>query len=119
MSLPESAMPTPVISDAGKQESVRQDFIRQIVRDDLAGDRQRSVRTRLPPEPYGNLLIGQATAICWHVGVAAAFGCDCILRVDDTNMPREDPEYVRAIQEGVPWLGFDWHALRHASDYFK
>ena len=38
--------------------------------------------------------------------------------MDDTNPAREDPEYVRAIQDDVRWLGFDWHSLRHASDYF-
>ncbi len=119
MSLPESAIPTPVIPDAGKPESVRQDFIRQIVRDDLASGRQRAVRTRFPPEPNGYLHIGHAKAICLDFGIAAEFGGDCNLRLDDTNPSREDPEYVRAIQEDVHWLGFDWHALRHASDYFE
>ena len=26
---------------------------------------------------------------------------------------------MRAIQDDVRWLGFDWHDLRHASDYFE
>ena len=37
---------------------------------------------------------------------------------DEPNPAKEDPEYVVAIQDDVRWLGFDWHALRHASDYF-
>ncbi|MFX8441346.1 glutamate--tRNA ligase family protein, partial [Acinetobacter baumannii] len=41
------------------------------------------------------------------------------LRFDDTNPAKEDPEYVQAIQDDVRWLGFDWHELRHASDYFE
>ena len=32
----------------------------------------------------------------------------------------EDPEYVRAIQEDVRWLGFEWgDKLFYASDYFE
>ncbi|MEO5565316.1 MAG: glutamine--tRNA ligase/YqeY domain fusion protein [Luteimonas sp.] len=98
--------------------SVRQDFIRQIVRDDLANGKHTAIRTRFPPEPNGYLHIGHAKAICLDFGIAAEFGGRCNLRFDDTNPSREDPEYVAAIQEDVRWLGFDWASLRHASDYF-
>ncbi|MGN6513016.1 MAG: glutamate--tRNA ligase family protein, partial [Lysobacteraceae bacterium] len=97
----------------------RNDFIRQIVREDLASGKHAAVRTRFPPEPNGYLHIGHAKAICLDFGVAAEFGGWCNLRLDDTNPAKEDPEYVRAIQDDVRWLGFDWHALRHASDYFE
>ncbi len=50
--------------------------------------------------------------------MAGEFGGVCNLRLDDTNPAREDPEYVRAIQDDVRWLGFNWNSLRHASDYF-
>ncbi len=95
------------------------DFIRQIVREDLASGRHAAVRTRFPPEPNGYLHIGHAKAICLDFGIATEFGGQCNLRFDDTNPAREDPEYVRAIQDDVRWLGFVWHALRHASDYFE
>jgi len=96
----------------------RQDFIRQIVREDLASGRVKEPRTRFPPEPNGYLHIGHAKAICLDFGIASEFGGSCNLRFDDTNPAREDPEYVTAIQDDVRWLGFEWHALRHASDYF-
>src|SRR5688572_21585950 len=96
----------------------RNDFIRQIVREDLAAGRHAAIRTRFPPEPNGYLHIGHAKAICLDFGIASEFGGDCNLRLDDTNPAKEDPEYVRAIQDDVRWLGFEWHALRHASDYF-
>ena len=96
----------------------RTDFIRQIVREDLAAGRHAGVRTRFPPEPNGYLHIGHAKAICLDFGIASEFGGSCNLRLDDTNPAKEDPEYVRAIQDDVRWLGFVWHALRHASDYF-
>ncbi len=97
----------------------KQDFIRQIVRDDLASGKHAAIRTRFPPEPNGYLHIGHAKAICLDFGIAEEFGGDCNLRLDDTNPAREDPEYVRAIQDDVRWLGFEWHDLRHASDYFE
>ncbi len=97
----------------------RNDFIRQIVRGDLASGKHSHIRTRFPPEPNGYLHIGHAKAICLDFGLAAEFGGDCNLRFDDTNPAKEDPEYVEAIQDDVRWLGFEWHALRHASDYFE
>jgi glutaminyl-tRNA synthetase len=98
---------------------VKQDFIRQIIRGDLASGKHVEVRTRFPPEPNGYLHIGHAKAICLDFGIAEEFGGRCNLRLDDTNPSREDPEYVAAIQEDVRWLGFEWAELRHASDYFE
>jgi len=105
--------------NAAVDASAKNDFIRQIVRDDLASGRHAAIRTRFPPEPNGYLHIGHAKAICLDFGIAAEFGGSCNLRLDDTNPAKEDPEYVRAIQDDVRWLGFEWHALRHASDYFE
>ncbi|GAB1597100.1 glutamine--tRNA ligase/YqeY domain fusion protein [Lysobacter claricitrinus] len=105
--------------NAAPETGVKNDFIRQIVREDLAAGKHQAIRTRFPPEPNGYLHIGHAKAICLDFGVAAEFGGNCNLRLDDTNPAKEDPEYVRAIQDDVRWLGFDWHALRHASDYFE
>ena len=99
--------------------SEKQDFIRQIVRDDLANGRLAQVRTRFPPEPNGYLHIGHAKSICLNFGVAGEFGGLCNLRFDDTNPSKEDLEYVEAIKHDVRWLGFEWAELRHASDYFE
>ncbi|MBD9367373.1 glutamine--tRNA ligase/YqeY domain fusion protein [Xanthomonas sp. XNM01] len=106
--------PTPDTAPAEKK-----DFIRQIVRDDLASGKHQAIRTRFPPEPNGYLHIGHAKAICLDFGIAGEFGGRCNLRFDDTNPAKEDPEFVRAIQDDVRWLGFDWASLRHASDYFE
>ena len=87
--------------DSSTDAPVRTDFIRQIVRDDLASGKHSAIKTRFPPEPNGYLHIGHAKAICLDFGVAAEFGGVCNLRLDDTNPAREDPEYVRAIQDDV------------------
>ncbi|KFN51092.1 glutamine--tRNA ligase/YqeY domain fusion protein [Arenimonas composti] len=97
----------------------KNDFIRQIIRDDLAAGRHARIRTRFPPEPNGYLHIGHAKSICLNFGIGREFAGLVNLRFDDTNPAKEDPEYVEAIKEDVRWLGFDWAELRHASDYFE
>jgi glutaminyl-tRNA synthetase len=97
-----------------------QDFIRDIVRADLASGRHKSAVTRFPPEPNGYLHIGHAKSICLNFGIAEEFGGHCNLRYDDTNPTKEAQEYIDAIERDVRWLGFDWGKyLYHASDYFE
>ena len=101
-------------------EEVRRDFIRDIVRDDLAAGRTATVVTRFPPEPNGYLHIGHAKSICLNFGVAEEFGGRCHLRFDDTNPVKEEQEYIEAIEADVRWLGFDWgDHLYFASDHFE
>jgi len=113
---PENAPAEKRAADALASE--KRDFIRQIVRDDLASGKHTAIKTRFPPEPNGYLHIGHAKSICLNFGIAGEFNGVCNLRFDDTNPAREDPEYVAAIQDDVRWLGFAWNELRHASDYF-
>lgn len=105
-------------ADAAAEPS-RRDFIRQIVREDLDAGRHSAVHTRFPPEPNGYLHIGHAKSLVLNFGIAEEFQGTCNLRFDDTNPAKEDPEYVEAIKDDVTWLGFHWHELRHASDYFE
>lgn len=98
------------------------DFIRQIIDRDLAAGRYPGgVVTRFPPEPNGFLHIGHAKSIVLNFGLAEACApARCHLRFDDTNPTTEDEVYVRAIQNDVRWLGFDWgEHLYFASDYFE
>src|SRR5579883_1229475 len=97
-------------------------FVLDIAKEDVAaGKNGGRVMTRFPPEPNGYLHIGHAKSICLNFGLAAAFpGAVCNLRFDDTNPEVEEDEYVRAIQNDVRWLGFDWeNRLYFASDYFE
>ena len=95
------------------------DFIRDIVRADLAAGRAETVVTRFPPEPNGYLHIGHAKSICLNFGIAQAFAGRCNLRFDDTNPVKEEHEFIDAIERDVRWLGFDWGERAHfASDYF-
>jgi len=95
-------------------------FIRQIIDADLAANKNEGrVATRFPPEPNGYLHVGHAKSICLNFGIARDYHGTCNLRFDDTNPHKENIDFVRAIQEDVKWLGFDWDdRLYYASDYF-
>lgn len=96
------------------------DFIRTIVKEDLANNKNSGrVHTRFPPEPNGYLTIGHAKAINLNYGLAKEFGGKFNLRFDDTNPIKEEQEFVDSMIEDIRWLGADWEdRLFYASDYF-
>jgi glutaminyl-tRNA synthetase len=94
-------------------------FIRNIVINDLESGKHDKIVTRFPPEPNGHLHIGHAKSICLNFGIAAEFGGTTNVRFDDTNPVKESEDFAQAIMNDVRWLGFEWHELRHASDYFQ
>ncbi|HSD89020.1 MAG TPA: glutamine--tRNA ligase/YqeY domain fusion protein [Kofleriaceae bacterium] len=96
----------------------RNDFIRDIIDEDLRTGRHTQVATRFPPEPNGYLHIGHAKAICVDFGVARDYKGTCNLRYDDTNPTKEDVEYVESIERDVRWLGFEPTAVLFSADYF-
>ena len=93
---------------AQEQAQERQDFLRELVQQDLAAGTIREVVTRFPPEPNGYLHIGHAKSICLNFGIAHQFGGRCNLRMDDTNPTKEDVEYVDSITTDVKWLIDGW-----------
>ncbi|MBI5394648.1 MAG: glutamine--tRNA ligase/YqeY domain fusion protein [Verrucomicrobia bacterium] len=84
------------------------DFIRDIVKADVAAGKYKKIVTRFPPEPNGYLHIGHAKSICLNFGIAREFQGQCNLRMDDTNPTKEDVEYVESIQQDVNWLIAGW-----------
>ena len=93
-------------------------FLEEIIENDLASGKHKSILTRFPPEPNGYLHIGHAKSICLNFGLAKKYGGKTNLRFDDTNPVKEDTEYVDSIMEDVRWLGFEWASVHYASDYF-
>ena len=112
------------MTDTAEGRSVPEssNFIHEIIDEELKeGGRcyGQTVHTRFPPEPNGYLHIGHVKAMCIDFGTAEKYGGLCNLRMDDTNPSKEDDEYVRAIQEDIHWMGFDWgDRFFYASDYF-
>lgn len=98
----------------------KNDFIRAIVREDVAQGRYDEIVTRFPPEPNGYLHLGHVKSICLNFGLANEFAGVCHLRFDDTNPEAEEQEFVDNIKQDVEWLGFRWAgAPRYASSYFE
>jgi glutaminyl-tRNA synthetase len=99
---------------------VAANHIRDIIADDVASGRTKTVVTRFPPEPNGYLHIGHAKSICLNFGMAKEFSGRCHLRFDDTNPTKEKQEFSDAIEADVRWLGFNWGShLYYASDNFE
>ena len=97
----------------------KNDFIRHIIREDLAENKYQQIVTRFPPEPNGYLHLGHVKSICLNFGVAEEFDGICHLRFDDTNPTAEKQDYIDNIEKDVQWLGFEWAGEpRHASAYF-
>ena len=93
-------------------------FLEEIIEEDLKSGKYKEIVTRFPPEPNGYLHIGHATSICLNFGLTQKYGGYTNLRFDDTNPVTEETEYVESIKDDVRWLGFEWKNERYASDYF-
>jgi glutaminyl-tRNA synthetase len=96
------------VAQVEQQAPERQDFLRELVQQDLDSGRMSEVVTRFPPEPNGYLHIGHAKSICLNFGIARQFDGRCNLRMDDTNPTKEDVEYVDSITADVKWLIAGW-----------
>ena len=95
-------------------------FITEIIRNDIESGKHKDILTRFPPEPNGYLHIGHATAICLNFGIAESMDrAKCNLRFDDTNPSKENTEFIESIKEDIRWLGFNWGTKEfYASAYF-
>jgi glutamyl-tRNA synthetase len=67
-----------------------------------------SVVTRFAPSPTGELHIGGARTALFNWLYARRHGGKFILRIEDTDRERSTPEFVRAILDGMTWLGMAW-----------
>jgi len=100
-------------------EEIRQNFIHDIIDEDLKSNPDLKIHTRFPPEPNGYLHIGSAKAIWINSETAKKYGGKFNLRYDDTNPSKEDTEYVDSIYEDLNWLGATpTGGIYYGSDYF-
>jgi nondiscriminating glutamyl-tRNA synthetase len=66
------------------------------------------VRVRIAPSPTGFAHLGTASTALYNVLFARANGGTFALRIDDTDVERNRPEYEVLIYESLHWLGLDW-----------
>src|SRR6266705_4637065 len=66
------------------------------------------VRVRIAPSPTGFAHLGTASTALYNLLFARAHKGTFVLRIDDTDIERNRPEYEQVIYEGLGWLGLDW-----------
>jgi glutamyl-tRNA synthetase len=64
--------------------------------------------TRFAPSPTGFLHIGGARTALFNALLAKRYGGAFKLRIEDTDRARSTDEAVKAILDGLTWLGLDW-----------
>lgn len=70
--------------------------------------KNKDIRVRFAPSPTGYLHIGGARTALFNWLYARHYGGTFVLRIEDTDRLRSTPEAVRAILDGMKWLGLDW-----------
>ncbi len=67
-----------------------------------------TVRVRFAPSPTGRLHVGGVRTVIFNWLFARKTGGQFILRIEDTDRTRYQPESVPVVMEGLRWLGLDW-----------
>ena len=67
-----------------------------------------TVRVRFAPSPTGYLHVGSARTALFNWIFARATGGTMLLRIEDTDASRNQPELVTNILDALTWLGIDW-----------
>ncbi|MXQ14740.1 tRNA glutamyl-Q(34) synthetase GluQRS [Microvirga makkahensis] len=75
---------------------------------------------RFAPSPNGRLHLGHAYSALLNDALARRFDGRFLLRIEDIDITRCRPEYERAIDEDLAWLGLEWERpVRRQSEHFS
>jgi glutamyl-tRNA synthetase len=66
-----------------------------------------SIRVRMAPSPTGFFHVGSARTALFNYLFARHSGGTFVLRIEDTDQQRNEPEYEQIIYDGLAWLGLD------------
>jgi glutamyl-tRNA synthetase len=66
------------------------------------------MRVRFAPSPTGYLHVGGARSALFNWLAARQSGGTFILRIEDTDRTRLNEDSIRAITDGLTWLGLSW-----------
>ena len=67
-----------------------------------------TVRTRVAPSPTGDPHVGTAYTALFNYCFARKAGGQFILRIEDTDQARSNPQSQQAILDSLRWLGLVW-----------
>lgn len=73
----------------------------------MSGNRHM-IRTRFAPSPTGYLHIGGVRTALFSWAYARHHQGQFVLRIEDTDLERSTPESVKAILDGMQWVGLDY-----------
>ncbi len=66
------------------------------------------VRTRFAPSPTGELHVGGARTALYSWLFAKGHHGEFVLRIEDTDLERSDPQKTDGILKSMQWLGLEW-----------
>ena len=66
------------------------------------------MKLRFAPSPTGLLHVGNARVALANYLLARRHDGGFLLRFDDTDVARNRPEFVAAIEQDLAWLGITW-----------
>lgn len=67
------------------------------------------IRVRFAPSPTGHFHIGGARTALYNFLLARQTGGQFILRIEDTDQKRSQPEFYDELRESLQWLGIAWN----------
>ena len=74
-------------------------------------------RCRFAPSPTGFLHVGGARTVLFNWIFARQTGGEFLLRIEDTDLDRNQPELIDDILDSIRWLGLEWDGEAvHQSD---
>lgn len=79
---------------------------------------ENGVVMRFAPGPSGPLHIGHTRAVILNDEYVKLYGGKLIIRLEDTNPEKIDPEAYESILEDLDWLGIEYHDVTIQSDRF-
>jgi glutamyl-Q tRNA(Asp) synthetase len=75
---------------------------------------------RFAPSPNGYLHLGHALSALLNADMARAAGGRLLLRIEDIDAARCRPEFEKAIDEDLAWLGIAWQQpVRRQSEHYE
>ncbi|HZD43175.1 MAG TPA: glutamate--tRNA ligase, partial [Methanomicrobiales archaeon] len=84
---------------------------------------ENGVVMRFAPNPSGPLHLGHARAAILNDAYVEKYGGKYVLRIEDTDPRRVDPDAYRTVQEDIAWLGLKIDDIVYQSDrldiYYK
>jgi glutamyl-tRNA synthetase len=79
---------------------------------------ENGVVMRFAPNPSGPLHLGHARAAVLNDAYVRRYGGRYLLRIEDTDPKRVDPEAYRMVQEDIEWMGLHITDIIYQSDRF-